>query len=75
MSSLDPNRKKVDLSTLTDDEKRIFQLYGKLPSQANILNQKLNERKYFDSGDYAMSQAGKTSSTDVGSQHPNPESI
>ncbi|KAF9085693.1 hypothetical protein BGX27_003389 [Mortierella sp. AM989] len=32
------------------------------------------ERKYFDSGDYALSKAGKTT-TPVGSQHPQPENI
>ena len=38
----------------------------------------LQERKYFDSGDYAMSKAGKGDSVDtgsVGSQHPVPEDI
>ena len=36
------------------------------------------ERKYFDSGDYAMSKAGKASEggvTTIGSQHPLPENI
>ena len=36
------------------------------------------ERKYFDSGDYALSKAGKASDvgvTSVGSQHPLPENI
>ncbi|OAJ38260.1 hypothetical protein BDEG_22209 [Batrachochytrium dendrobatidis JEL423] len=33
------------------------------------------DRKYFDSGDYAMSQAGKSSPNEVGSQHPSPERI
>lgn len=38
----------------------------------------MKERKYFDSGDYAMSKAGKGDSVDtgaVGSQHPVPENI
>lgn len=38
----------------------------------------LKERKYFDSGDYALSKAGKASSVDtgaVGSEHPVPENI
>lgn len=38
----------------------------------------LKERKYFDSGDYALSKAGQASSVDtgsVGSQHPLPENI
>jgi hypothetical protein len=35
----------------------------------------LKERKYFDSGDYALSKAGKASSGSVGSGHPLPENI
>lgn len=36
------------------------------------------ERKYFDSGDYALSKAGKASDvgvTNIGSRHPVPENI
>lgn len=33
------------------------------------------DRKFFDSGDYAMSKAGKASSKDVGTHHPSPERI
>lgn len=53
-------------------------MYGKLPSKADHLAKQLKERKYFDSGDYALSKAGKASSVDtgsVGSQHPLPENI
>ena len=42
---------------------------------ANFL---LQERKYFDSGDYALSKAGKASDVGVstiGSKHPLPENI
>ena len=38
----------------------------------------VQERKYFDSGDYALSKAGKASEggvTSIGSQHPLPENI
>ena len=38
----------------------------------------VQERKYFDSGDYALSKAGKAPEagvTSVGSQHPLPENI
>lgn len=38
----------------------------------------LQERKYFDSGDYALSKAGKASDvgvTQVGREHPNPDKI
>ncbi|KAL3424345.1 camp-regulated phosphoprotein family protein [Phlyctema vagabunda] len=71
-------RAKVDISTLSPDEQRLFRLYGKLPSKADHLAKQLKERKYFDSGDYALSKAGKASSVDtgsVGSQHPLPENI
>jgi hypothetical protein len=53
-------------------------LYGKLPTRSDHFAKHLKERKYFDSGDYAMSKAGKGDSVDtgaVGSQHPLPENI
>ncbi|KAK9466787.1 camp-regulated phosphoprotein/endosulfine conserved region-domain-containing protein [Lipomyces arxii] len=63
---------------LTPDEERILKMYGKLPSRNDIIQKKLKDRKYFDSGDYALSKAGKASSagvTNIGSQHPVPENI
>jgi len=76
---MNPHQKnKVDISSLSPDEQRLFRLYGKLPSKADHLAKHLKERKYFDSGDYALSKAGKASSVDtglVGSQHPLPENI
>ncbi|KAF9189574.1 hypothetical protein BGZ51_009469 [Haplosporangium sp. Z 767] len=60
---------------LTDQEQKLQRLYGnRLPTAKGLLGQKLKERKYFDSGDYALSKAGKTSAP-VGSQHPQPENI
>lgn len=74
-----PHQKnKVDISSLSEDEQRLFRLYGKLPSKKDILSNKLKERKYFDSGDYALSKAGKASDvgvTTIGSKHPLPENI
>ncbi|TAQ85001.1 hypothetical protein B7494_g6672 [Chlorociboria aeruginascens] len=70
-------RNKIDISSLSPDEQRLFRLYGKVPSRTDHLA-KIKERKYFDSGDYALSKAGKASSLDtgnVGSQHPLPENI
>ena len=64
--------------SLSPDEQRLFRLYGKLPSKADHLAKALKERKYFDSGDYALSKAGKAGSVDtgsVGSEHPLPENI
>ncbi|KAF2018049.1 Endosulfine-domain-containing protein [Aaosphaeria arxii CBS 175.79] len=69
---------KVDISKLTADEQRLFRLYGKLPNKKDLLQNKLKERKYFDSGDYALSKAGKASDigvTSIGREHPVPEKI
>ncbi|KAF2117866.1 camp-regulated phospho protein/endosulfine conserved region-domain-containing protein [Lophiotrema nucula] len=63
---------------LTADEQRLFRLYGKLPNKKDLLQNKLKERKYFDSGDYALSKAGKASDigvTSIGREHPVPEKI
>ncbi|OZJ06794.1 hypothetical protein BZG36_00165 [Bifiguratus adelaidae] len=67
-------KNKVDLSTMTEEEKKLFRLYGKIPNQKDVLGHKLKERKYFDSGDYALSKAGKADRP-VGSEHPSPQTI
>jgi len=70
--------KKIDVKSLSPEEQRLFRLYGKLPNRSDHFAKHLKERKYFDSGDYAMSKAGKGDSVDtgaVGSQHPLPENI
>ncbi|KAK4866250.1 hypothetical protein LT330_008591 [Penicillium expansum] len=62
---------KVDINSLSPEEQRLLRLYGKMPT-------KKDERKYFDSGDYALSKAGKASDlgvTNIGSRHPVPENI
>lgn len=46
----------VDIDKLTPQELKIYRLYGKLPKTNEILNRKLKDRKYFDSGDYAMNK-------------------
>ncbi|KAF9584032.1 hypothetical protein BGW38_007811 [Lunasporangiospora selenospora] len=62
-------------SAMKEQEDRLKRLYGnKLPAAKPFMGQKLKERKYFDSGDYALSQAGKTTGP-VGSGHPQPENI
>jgi len=77
--ALNPHqRNKIDVGSLSADEQRLFRLYGKLPNKKDLLQNKLKERKYFDSGDYALSKAGKASDvgvTSIGSQHPLPENI
>ncbi|ROT41417.1 putative camp-regulated phospho protein family protein Igo1 [Sodiomyces alkalinus F11] len=76
---MNPHQKnKIDVSSLSPEEQRLFRLYGKLPSRSDHFAKHLKDRKYFDSGDYAMSKAGKGDSVDagsVGSQHPVPEKI
>ncbi|CAO3593314.1 unnamed protein product [Absidia cylindrospora] len=56
---------KIDMSQLNEEERKLFKMYG----------HKLKERKYFDSGDYALSQAGKEPESAIGSEHPSPETI
>ncbi|KXT04138.1 hypothetical protein AC578_116 [Pseudocercospora eumusae] len=78
--ALNPHQKnKVDISSLTEEEQKLFRLYGKLPNKKDLFSKKLQERKYFDSGDYAMSKAGKSDSGSLGGglgrEHPTPENI
>ncbi|CAG8506193.1 16066_t:CDS:2 [Racocetra fulgida] len=42
------------------------------PARKNKID--LDERKYFDSGDYALTKAGRTQGP-VGVQHPSPDNI
>jgi len=72
---LPARRNKVDLSSMTEEELKLFRLYGKLPTHKNVLNKMQKDRKYFDSGDYALSKAGKAPQNTVGTAIPNPENI
>lgn len=76
---MNPHQKnKVDINSLSAEEQRLFRMYGKLPNKKDLLQNKLKERKYFDSGDYALSKAGKagdTGVTSIGTEHPNAENI
>ncbi|KAI7867191.1 camp-regulated phosphoprotein/endosulfine conserved region-domain-containing protein [Spinellus fusiger] len=65
---------KVDTSQFTEQEQKLFRMYGKVPDRKDLLGHKLKERKYFDSGDYALSKAGKEPLA-IGSEHPSPDSI
>ncbi|RIB22286.1 camp-regulated phospho protein/endosulfine conserved region-domain-containing protein [Gigaspora rosea] len=71
---LPARQNKIDLDKLTEEEKKIFRMYGRLPTGKDVLSHKLKERKYFDSGDYALTKAGKTQGP-VGVQHPSPDNI
>lgn len=77
-----PNRKPsvsaVDASSLSPEDARLLRLYGRAPSQSQHFARHLKDRKYFDSGDYALSKAGHGDRLDVGavgSLHPLPGSI
>lgn len=71
-----PSRRKVDLSTLSPQERQLFSKYGKLPIEhKSVLSNMQKDRKYFDSGDYALSKAGKAPQDTVGTAIPNPENI
>ncbi|KAA1479313.1 hypothetical protein DENSPDRAFT_846182 [Dentipellis sp. KUC8613] len=64
--------KKIDISKLTEEEQKLFRLYGKLPTHKNVLTKM---QKFFDSGDYALSKAGVAPQNAVGTAIPNPENI
>jgi len=71
-----PARKaKIDISTLSEEERKLFALYGKLPTHKNVLHKMQKDRKYFDSGDYALSKAGVAPKENVGTTIPNPQNI
>ncbi|KAJ8469270.1 hypothetical protein ONZ45_g9486 [Pleurotus djamor] len=72
---LPAKRNKVDISKLTEEEQKLFRLYGKLPTHKNVLTKMQKDRKYFDSGDYALSKAGVAPQTTVGTAIPNPQNI
>ncbi|KAJ9414313.1 hypothetical protein FOXG_20688 [Fusarium oxysporum f. sp. lycopersici 4287] len=55
------------------DNKRLLNRYGILPKRGNLLNHQLEGRKYFDSGDFALSQAHRPSNIGnvaTGREHP-----
>jgi len=60
---------------MTEEEKKLFRLYGKLPTHKNVLTKVQKDRKYFDSGDYALSKAGVAPQSNVGTAIPSPETI
>ena len=72
---LPQQRDKIDMSSLSEEEQNLFRLYGKLPNRKDLLANRLKERKYFDSGDYALSKAGRAPKQSVGTTIPNPEMV
>ncbi|EIN12825.1 Endosulfine-domain-containing protein [Punctularia strigosozonata HHB-11173 SS5] len=68
-------RNKIDISKMTEEEQKLFRLYGKLPTHKNVITKMQKDRKFFDSGDYALSKAGKAPQNTVGTAIPSPENI
>ncbi|SCU87840.1 LAFA_0E09142g1_1 [Lachancea sp. 'fantastica'] len=66
-------KETVDTSKMTPQEVKLLKMYGKLPSKKDLFKHKLQERKYFDSGDYALNKAGVKSddlqSNSIGNSH------
>lgn len=56
-----------------DQEQKLKALYGDLPTSNALAKKKLKERKYFDSGDYALQQQGRQ--VDLGSAIPTADQI
>ncbi|KAK6455203.1 camp-regulated phosphoprotein/endosulfine conserved region-domain-containing protein [Scheffersomyces xylosifermentans] len=74
------NTQNIDLSKLSPQELRIYRMYGKLPTTQQILTSKFQDKKYFDSGDYAMQKqlgGGFKSGLPGGipMKHPNAEKV
>lgn len=74
------NTQNLDLSKLSPQELRIYKMYGKLPTTQQILSSKFQDKKYFDSGDYAMQkQLGNNAKSSVPGgipmKHPNAEKV
>uniref|UniRef100_A0A1Y1NL12 mRNA stability protein n=1 Tax=Photinus pyralis TaxID=7054 RepID=A0A1Y1NL12_PHOPY len=58
---------------LDQEQQRIKRLYGIERSKAHLLHHQLQGRTYFDSGDFALSQAHKASNigiVETGTEHP-----
>ncbi|KAF8644543.1 hypothetical protein AX16_008417 [Volvariella volvacea WC 439] len=72
---LPARRNKIDISKLSPQEQELFAKYGTLPTHKSVLMKMQKERKYFDSGDYALSKAGVAPQSNVGTAIPNPENI
>lgn len=63
---------------ITMSEKESSQIpHGRIPTRAEMLKSQIKQRRYFDSGDYAMSKAGKKPEPgqEIGSEHPQPGNI
>ncbi|KAK4071560.1 hypothetical protein PCL_11288 [Purpureocillium lilacinum] len=67
-----------DTKPHNEKELRLKHLYGRIPSKGDLLAHQLEGRKYFDSGDFSLSQAHKSSdagAVKTGSEHPLREGV
>ncbi|KAI3573182.1 hypothetical protein IWW34DRAFT_707236, partial [Fusarium oxysporum f. sp. albedinis] len=46
-------------------DKRLLHLYRIVPSRGNLLHHQSEGRKYFDSGDFALAQANRSSNISI----------
>lgn len=73
------NTQGLDLSKLSPQELRVYKMYGKLPTTQQILTSKFQDKKYFDSGDYAMQKQMGSSNRGIPGgiplKHPNAEKV
>jgi len=63
---------------LTEQDVSLLRRYGKLPARRDLLDHQLERRKYFDSGDFALSNAHRVSDIghiQTGTEHPLRKSI
>ncbi|KAE8382899.1 hypothetical protein BDV26DRAFT_288198 [Aspergillus bertholletiae] len=70
--------KESHSQALSEDEKRLLRLYGRLPHGGGLLRRQSRERKYFDSGDLALSAADRVTdegAIQTGTAHPMRDSI
>ncbi|KAH6883836.1 camp-regulated phosphoprotein family protein Igo1 [Thelonectria olida] len=57
----------------TERDKNLLRKYGTTITRGNLLHHQLERRTYFDSGDFALSQARRPSNigaVDTGNEHP-----
>ncbi|GIK06345.1 hypothetical protein Aspvir_001993 [Aspergillus viridinutans] len=65
---MEPEQKKQsNPESPSKDEEGLLRAYGRLPQRGRLLDQQAKERKYFDSGDFALSTADRV--TDNGAIH------
>ncbi|KAJ2119196.1 hypothetical protein IW147_006064 [Coemansia sp. RSA 720] len=73
MNSTAPSSKPKTAPAMDNDA--LAKKYGRAPGNSLLARNRLKERKYFDSGDYAMNKAGKGGMESVGKEHPSPDAI